>query len=145
MLLTGLLLMAVGMLGAVLAWNYGSLLAFRLLTGVGAAMVPPNCLAMLAEVFPSAERGKAIGWVCSASGVGAAFGVPLVALLCAAGGWRLPFYVMGTAALGVWLLGWLWLPGSPRLPGQPVAFFAHYREVGAHGTVWYVLDRKSVV
>src|ERR671935_58765 len=33
MLLLGLLLMAVGILGSVLAWSYGSLLAFRLLTG----------------------------------------------------------------------------------------------------------------
>src|SRR6266404_2275197 len=41
MLLTGLLLMALSMLGSVLAWNYGALLACRLLTGVGAALVPP--------------------------------------------------------------------------------------------------------
>lgn len=144
MLLTGLLLMALGILGAVLAWNYGSLLAFRLLTGVGAAMVPPNCLAMLAEVFPHAERGKAIGWVFSATGVGAAFGVPLVAVLFEAGGWRLPFYVLGTAALGVWLLGWVWLPQRPQQPGQPLAFVSHYREVGAHGMVWYVLAANAL-
>ena len=143
-LLIGLLLMAVGILGTVLAGNYGSLLAFRLLTGVGAAMVPPNCIAMLAEVFPPAERGKAMGWVFSASGVGAAFGVPLVAVLLAVGGWRLPFSVMGTAALGVWFLGGVWLPRSPRPPGQPLAFFAHYREVGAHGTVWYVLVANAL-
>ncbi|HSX79305.1 MAG TPA: MFS transporter, partial [Candidatus Saccharimonadia bacterium] len=37
MLLTGLLLLAVGLLGSTLAWHYGSLLACRLLTGVGAA------------------------------------------------------------------------------------------------------------
>ena len=144
MLLAGLLLMAVGILGAVLAWNYSSLLAFRLLTGVGAAMVPPNCIVMLAEVFPSAERGKAIGWLFSATGIGAAFGVPLVAVLFEAGGWRLPFYVMGTAALGVWILGWVWFPPRPRLPGQPLAFFSHYREVSAHVTVWYVLAANAL-
>jgi len=81
MLLTGLLLMAVGLLGSVLAWHYGSLLAFRLLTGVGAALVPPNSVAVLADVFPPTGRGKAIGWLLSASGVGAAVGVPLIALL----------------------------------------------------------------
>src|ERR671930_2113823 len=42
MLLMGLLLMALGILGSVLAWDYGTLLVFRLLTGGGAAMVPPN-------------------------------------------------------------------------------------------------------
>jgi len=36
--LAGLLVMAVGIVGSVLAWDYGALLACRLLTGVGAAM-----------------------------------------------------------------------------------------------------------
>jgi len=35
MLLTGLMLMALGILGALLAWNYTTLLVCRLLTGVG--------------------------------------------------------------------------------------------------------------
>jgi predicted MFS family arabinose efflux permease len=39
--LSGLLLMALGMLGSVLAWSYSALLACRRLTGVGAAMIPP--------------------------------------------------------------------------------------------------------
>src|SRR5712691_2908600 len=56
MLLTGLLLMALSMLGSVLAWNYGALLTCRLLTGVGGALVPPNSLATIAEVFPPARR-----------------------------------------------------------------------------------------
>jgi predicted MFS family arabinose efflux permease len=42
MLLMGLLLMAGGTLSSVLAWNYGSLLAVRLLTGLGLALVPPT-------------------------------------------------------------------------------------------------------
>ncbi len=39
-LLTGVMLMGVGILGSVVAWNYGSLLGFRLLTGAAAAMIP---------------------------------------------------------------------------------------------------------
>jgi predicted MFS family arabinose efflux permease len=139
MLLTGLLLMAVGLLGAALAWNYGTLLACRLLTGVGAALIPSNSLAMLADVFPPAERGKAIGWVLSATGVGAVVGVPVVACLLDAGGWHLPFSVLGTASLVLWILFWVWLPRSPLPPDQPLAFFSHYREVGANGTFWSVL------
>jgi DHA1 family inner membrane transport protein len=138
MLLTGLLLMAVGILGSVLAWTYGTLLVLRLLTGVGAALVPSNSVALLADVFPPAERGKAIGWVVSATGVSAVVGVPLVAFLLDAGGWRLPFFVLGTASLGVWIPFWIWLPRRPRRPDQAVAFFSHYREVGANVTFWYV-------
>ena len=138
-LLIGLLLMALGTLGGVLAWNYRALLTCRLLTGVGAATVTPNSLAALAEVLPPTGRGKAIGWVLSATGVSAAAGVPLVAFLLGAGGWRLPFAVMGTASLVIWILLWCWFPRSQPQLDQALAFFSHYREVGSHVMFWYVL------
>ena len=125
--LLGLLLGAVGMCGAVRARTYGLLLAFRLLTGGGAALIPPNGFALLAESCPPTARGKAMGWVCSASGVGAACGVPLGALLVAAGGGRLPCAVLGVTALGRWSLGWPWLPWPLRPPGQPVACLAQVK------------------
>jgi predicted MFS family arabinose efflux permease len=144
MLLTGLLLMAGGTLGAALARNYGSLLAARLFTGVGLALVPPNGIAMIADVFPSEGRGKAMGWLLSAAGVGTALGVPLVAWLLEAGGWRLPFFVIGAALLSVWLLVWVWCPRQQGSPGQSLAFVAHFREVGAHGTVWSMLAANAL-
>jgi DHA1 family inner membrane transport protein len=143
LLLIGLLLMAWGMLGSVLAWNYSALLTCRLLTGVGAATVTPNSIAAIAEVFPPTGRGKAIGWLLSATGVSAAVGVPLVAFLLGAGGWRLPFAVMGTASLAIWLLLWYWFPRSQPQLGQALAFFAHYREVGSQGMFWYVLATNT--
>jgi MFS transporter, DHA1 family, inner membrane transport protein len=139
MLLIGLMLMVVGILGAVLAWNYSALLTFRLCTGVGAALVPPNSIATLGDIFPPTGRAKAMGWVVSASGTGAAVGVPLVACLLGMGGWRLPFYVIGMASLGVWLLLWVWFPPRPRQSAQALAFFSHYREVSVHARFWYVL------
>jgi DHA1 family chloramphenicol resistance protein-like MFS transporter len=142
-LLIGLMLMALGTLGCVLAWNYRALLTCRLLTGVGAATVTPNSIAALAEVFPPTGRGKAIGWLLSATGVSAAVGVPLVAFLLGAGGWRLPFAVMGTASLVIWILLWYWFPRSQQQLGQALAFFSHYREVGSHGMFWYVLAANA--
>src|SRR5919199_4435464 len=138
-LLIGLMLMTLGTLGCVLAWNYRALLTFRLLTGAGAATVTPNSLAALAEVFPPTGRGKAIGWLLSATGVSAAVGVPLVAFLVDAGGWRLPFAVMGTASLVIGVLLWCWFPHSQPPFGQALAFFSYYREVGSQVMVWYVL------
>ena len=53
-LLTGVMLMGLGILGSVLAWNYGSLLGFRLLTGVAAAMVPGTAIAAVAGIIAAA-------------------------------------------------------------------------------------------
>src|SRR5262247_410585 len=60
MLLTGLMLTVLGTLSTAFAWNFGALLAFRCLSGVGAAMIIPNCLATVADVLPPAQRGKAM-------------------------------------------------------------------------------------
>jgi MFS transporter, DHA1 family, inner membrane transport protein len=79
--LTGLLIMAVGILGSILAWNYGALLACRLLTGVGAAMIPPNSMAAIADHFSPAQRGRPMSLLISASFLGPVLAIPLVALL----------------------------------------------------------------
>jgi predicted MFS family arabinose efflux permease len=76
-----------------------------------------------------------MGWLLSAAGVGTALGVPVVAWLLEAGGWRLSFLVVGATLLSVWLLVWIWCPRQQGSPGQSLAFLAHFREVGAHGTV----------
>ena len=59
-LLLGLTLVTIGVLGSVLAWNFGSLLAFRVITGVGGAMVPPSILATAADLMSPEHRGKVL-------------------------------------------------------------------------------------
>jgi MFS family permease len=65
--LIGVLLMAAGTLGSILVWDYWGLLACRLVTGVGAAMIPPNSMATIADHFAPAERGAPISILISAS------------------------------------------------------------------------------
>jgi len=142
MLLLGLMLMTLGTLSAALAPNYGVLLACRFLTGVGAALIPANCMATVADVFPPEQHGRAMGWLLGASGLGAAFGIPMVALLTDVGGWRLPFYALGTLLLSLWVLLWVWFPRSQR--GQPLPFVAHLRAVGGKAVFWYVLTSNCL-
>ena len=44
-----------------LSWNVGSLIAFRVLQGVGGGMLTPVGTAMLFRAFPPSERSKAAG------------------------------------------------------------------------------------
>ncbi len=144
MLLSGLALMVVGVLGSALAWSYGSLLAFRLVTGGGLAIVYSNCTAIVADIFPAENRGKAIGWLVSSQGIGAALGIGVVALLLDLGGWQLPFYVIGTLLLILWALFWVWCPRSQREPGCSLTFFAHYKEMGSTAVSWYALAANTL-
>ncbi|CTQ48489.1 MFS transporter [Jannaschia donghaensis] len=76
----GLLLFAASCLLAAVAWSFPVLLIARVLEGVGAALIAPTSLAILAEAFSGPARGRAVGtW----AGAGAAAG----ALAPVLGGW----------------------------------------------------------
>jgi MFS transporter, ACS family, glucarate transporter len=81
------------------AWNYTSLLVNRFLFGAGEAGAFPALSKVVYNWFPLKERGIVQGINFSGSRIGAAFTLPLVALLIANIGWRLSFVVIG--ALGI--------------------------------------------
>jgi len=138
-LLIGVLLMALGVLGSGLAWNYSSLMATRLVTGVGSAMIPPTIMAALADNLPVEKVGKAVGFITASSWVGVAVGVPAIALLGYLGGWRLPFYVTGGLSLALWVPLWLRLPSGQRRLGQRIDLFNRFKVIGRQSAPWYVL------
>jgi len=74
------------------------LIMFKVLQGVGSAMIQGVGVAMIISIFPSEERGKALGAHMSVVGVGAiagpALGGPLVDI-----DWRLVFFVNVPAGL----------------------------------------------
>jgi EmrB/QacA subfamily drug resistance transporter len=101
---TGLFIGA-AVLGA-LAPNVETLIVAMALLGVASAAVGPASLAIVAQAFPTEERGKAVGAWGGASGVVSAVGPTLGGLLTQAD-WRLVFWVLvpwGAAILGLALL-----------------------------------------
>ena len=138
-LLIGLLLMALGILGSGAAWSYGSLLATRLITGVGSAMLPPTIMAALADTLPPEKVGKAVGFITASSWVGVALGLPVIALLGYVGGWRLPFYITGGLSLALWVPLWLRLPSGQRRLGQSLNLFNRFKDIGRQSASWHVL------
>jgi predicted MFS family arabinose efflux permease len=142
-LLIGIMLMALGILGSGAAWSYGSLLATRLITGVGSAMIPPTIMAAMADTLPPEKVGKAVGFITASSWVGVALGLPAIALLGYVGGWRLPFYITGGLALALWVPLWLRLPSGQRRLGQSIDLFNRFKVIGRQSAPWYVLIANS--
>jgi EmrB/QacA subfamily drug resistance transporter len=93
-----------------LAWSEGSLIAFRALQGLGAALISPAALSILTTMFAEGrERNLALGIWGAAAGSGAAAGVLLGGLLTSAFSWSWIFFVnvpVGVVVLAVtpWLL-----------------------------------------
>ena len=73
-MMTGMVTFGLASAGAALSDSANTLIAFRALQGVGAALVMPATLSILTDVFPREERAKAIGIWTGAGGLGVGFG-----------------------------------------------------------------------
>src|SRR5438093_3355001 len=92
-----------------LAWSEGSLIAFRSLQGLGAALLSPAALSILTTTFREGrERNVALGVWGAASGSGGAAGVLLGGALTSALSWSRIFFInVPVGALVVGLSPWL--------------------------------------
>ena len=77
MFIIGIVLFTAASAGSALAPDIGLLIAARALQGVGAAIVTPLTLTLLADSFPAESRGLALGVWSGISGIAVALG-PLV-------------------------------------------------------------------
>ncbi len=108
--MAGLLLFTVSSLLDGLSWSEGSLIAFRSLQGLGAALLSPAALSILTTTFREGrERNVALGIWGAASGSGGAAGVLLGGALTSAFSWSWIFFINVPAgalvlALSPWLL-----------------------------------------
>ena len=87
---------------ASLAPNAETLIAFRAIQGVGAALILPATLSIITDVFPREERSKAIGIWVAAGSVGFIAGPLLGGALVDAINWQAVFWMhLPVAALAV--------------------------------------------
>src|SRR6266850_813951 len=76
-----------------LAWSAESLIAFRVLQGVGGGMMTPVGTAMLFRAFPPAERARASAVITMPTAIAPALGPVLGGWLVDNASWRWIFYV----------------------------------------------------
>jgi len=110
-----------------LARGFLTLLAMRLLLGVGEAVVFPASSKILSECLEEKDRGLANGLLVAAIRWGTAVGAFGGGLLMAHIGWRSTFLAVGVAGL-LWLPAWqIWKPrrilDPPPLPAAPQPSF----------------------
>ncbi|ESQ20697.1 MAG: Major Facilitator Superfamily [uncultured Acidilobus sp. CIS] len=100
--------------------------AWRVVQGMGAAMILANSGAIITDVYPPWERGKAFGYwtlaVYTGTTVGPVLGGAITTLRAIAGvqSWRWVFLVTVPLALTGYLLSQAYLKESVGQPGQPI-------------------------
>ena len=107
-----------GLMG--LAGSLATLVALRILLGVGESIYLPGGNKIVSALFPPADRGVPSGLFDCGSRLGLALGAPLVAWLISGFGWRWMTIIIGFAALA-WLIPWLMTYPSKIRGVQPPA------------------------
>lgn len=77
------------------AWNYWSLFAIRLGVGVGEATCAPASNSLIGDLFPPAQRARALSLFMLGLPIGNAFSYAISGFLAQRYGWRNAFYVAG--------------------------------------------------
>ncbi|MFE3455174.1 MFS transporter [Nonomuraea sp. NPDC059194] len=121
--------LAASLLGGV-AGNGTVLIAARVLQGVGAAIVAPAALSLLADTFPAGpQRNKGLGVYGAMGGLGSVVGLLLGGALTEYLGWRWIMFVNIPIALLVLAGTFALVPGTRERGG------GHSRRAGAPGAV----------
>jgi len=103
-LLVGVAIFAAASLACALAPTIGVLIGARAVKGIGAALLVPQSLAIIAAAFPKETRGRAIGIWAGASAITIAMGPPLGGILIDMLGWRSVFWInLPLSACAIWL------------------------------------------
>ncbi|MEH7458093.1 MFS transporter [Bacillus sp. JJ1127] len=97
-----------------IANNFLFLVLARMLQGLAAAATWTAGLALLADVFPMQDRGKAMGLALSGQAAGMLLGPTIGGLLYQWGGYHLPFIVAATIALIDGILRMTLLRNEPK-------------------------------
>jgi len=136
----GVLLFGLASLACGFAESGAMLVAMRAVQGIGAAIIFPLMLAIIAHAFPPEERGVAIGLSGGIGTLGIAFGPLVGGLFTDLVSWRWIFWInppIVIAIVLVLLLSWR----DPDKQGEPVTFDAPgaVTLIGALGLIVFAL------
>ena len=113
-LMAGLLILVASLFGVALAGSYGWVAAWRFFGGMGGGAFMGTVFATVSDRFPSAERGRAMGWIITGQSLSLVVGVPLITFVGAYGGWRAAMVFQGVATLLSAAAVWIVVPRASR-------------------------------
>ena len=122
-----------------------TLIAMRILQGVGAALFMPASLAILRQAYPEAnERARAIGIWSALTAIAGASGPLLGGALVGSFGWRSIFYLNVPLGVVAVAMAMRFVRPSPRSPGRDYDLLAQGAGVASLALfTWALIERSS--
>ena len=111
--LSGIALFGIASFGCALARGGGQIVCWRLLQGVGEALILPAGLTILGQAFPPEHKGWAVGVWSASAAVASAIAPALAGLIVDHGSWRGAFLMQVPLAGLALVLAAMWAPKAP--------------------------------
>ena len=92
-MLAGIAIFTLGSILAGFAWSMPSMIAFRMIQGVGAGAMQPVAMIIVADLYPARERGKIQGYLASVWAVSAVLGPVVGGLIIRNFQWAWIFWI----------------------------------------------------
>lgn len=97
----GVLVLIGGSVLCAVAWDAGSLIAFRVVQAAGACAMAPTAISYIGELFGPGERGHALGVYSAVISIAPIFALNTAGALVAGFGWRSVFWFTPIVGVGV--------------------------------------------
>jgi EmrB/QacA subfamily drug resistance transporter len=108
--LIGLVIFTLSSAACGIAQNPAELITFRVIQGIGGAILTPQTLSIITSIFPPERRGAAFGVWGAVAGLAAVAGPTLGGFLTTQFSWRAIFYVNVPIGIIAFILAWLLMP-----------------------------------
>ena len=124
--LAGMLVVAGSLIGGAFAPNFETLLALRVLTGLGGGMLPPTLVGAISDVISPERRARAVASLLAVGMMSTVVSVPAVAVLADWGGWQAAFIASGLLIASGFVANWFWLPRDSGERVRDLVIFSRY-------------------
>lgn len=119
-----------------MAPNYTMLVAARIITGIFGGVIGSISMAIIADIFPIQERGRAMGMMQMGFGVAQVLGIPFSLYVADLWGWQSPFYMIVALALVVFTIAMIKM--------QPVTeHLKHQNDKNPLLHLWHTVQKKE--
>ena len=124
--LAGVSMVVVSLVCSAFAPNIETLMALRVLAGLGGGAIAPTSIGVISDVISPARRAQAIGGLASTIVLTSAISVPMMALFADLWGWQFTFVLAGLLLGAALLLNLVWYPRDSRERVRGLVFFSRY-------------------
>ena len=131
-----------------IAWNYSSLLVFRVATALIASALPTTTMAAIIDLLPPESRSRGLAVVSSTIMLGLLLGVPAVSQIADILGWRGPFFAIAAALVIIMVVVFFTVPKTQGDTERSSGFFSHreaYVALSKRFDLWLVLMGNLVL